>query len=68
MWKQTSGTFRQTGVNDNNDNSDNIYNDEQNDDFVCNHKLAKQEQRDRENRFDGLRHYLQMLACHLYCF
>ena len=54
MWKQTSGTFRQTGVKDNN-NNDNINNDEENDDYDCNHKIAKQEQRNRENRFDGLR-------------
>ena len=53
MWKQTSGTFRQTGVNDNN-NNDNINNDEENDDYDCHHKIAKQEQRNRENRFDGL--------------
>ena len=38
----TSGTFRQTGVNDNN-NNDNINNDEENDDYECNHKIAKQE-------------------------
>ena len=49
-----SGTFRQTGVNDNN-NNDNINNDEENDDYDCDHKIAKQEQRNRENRFDGLR-------------
>ena len=42
MWKQTSGTFRQTGVNDKN-NNDNINNDEENDDYECNHKIAKQE-------------------------
>ena len=53
MWKQTSGTFRQTGVNDNN-NNDNINNDEENDDYDGDHKIAKQEQRNRENRFDGL--------------
>ena len=53
MWKQTSGTFRQTGVNDNN-NNDNINNDEENDDYDCDHKIAKQEQRNREKRFDGL--------------
>ena len=49
------GTFRQTGVNDNNDNNDNINNDEENNDYDCNHKIAKQEQRNRENRFVGLR-------------
>ena len=53
MWKQTNGTFRQTGVNDNN-NNDNINNNKENDDYDCNHKIAKQEQRNRENRFDGL--------------
>ena len=36
------GTFRQTGVNDNNDNNDNINNDEENNDYECNHKIAKQ--------------------------
>ena len=54
MWKQTNGIFRQTGFNDNN-NNDNINNNEENDDYDCNHKIAKQEQRNRENRFDGLR-------------
>ena len=54
MWKQTSGTFRQTVVNDNH-NNDNINNDEENDDYDCNHKIGKNEQRNRENRFDGLR-------------
>ena len=54
MWKQTSGTFRQTGVNDNKNNN-NINNDEANDDYDCNHKIEKQEQRNRENRFDSLR-------------
>ena len=49
-----SGTFRQTGVNDNN-NNDNINNDEEYDDYDCDHKIAKQEQRNRENRFHGLR-------------
>ena len=44
----------QTAVNDNN-NIDNINNDEENDDYDCDHKIAKQEQRNRENRFDGLR-------------
>ena len=53
MWKQTNGTFRQTGVNDNN-NNDNINNNKENDDYDCNHKIAKQEQRNRENSFDGL--------------
>ena len=53
MWKQTSGTFRQTGVNDNN-NNDNINNDEENDDYDCNHKIANQEQRNREIRFVAL--------------
>ena len=53
MWKQTNGTFRQTGVNDNN-NNDNINNNKENDDYDCNQKIAKQEQRNRENRFDGL--------------
>ena len=42
MWKQTSGTFRQTGVNDNKNNN-NINNDEANDDYDCNHKIEKQE-------------------------
>ena len=54
MWKQTNGIFRQTGFNDNN-NNDNINNNEENDDYDCNHEIAKQEQRNRENRFDGLR-------------
>ena len=54
MWKQTNETFRQTGVNDNN-NNDNINNNKENDDYDCNHKIAKQEQRNRENTFDGLR-------------
>ena len=54
MWKQTSGTFRQTVVNDNN-NNDNINNNEENDGYDCNHKIGKNEQRNRENRFDGLR-------------
>ena len=53
MWKQTNGTFRQTGFNDNNNNN-NINNNKENDDYDCNHKIAKQEQRNRENRFDGL--------------
>ena len=53
MWKQTSGTFRQTGVNDNHNNG-NINNNEENDDYDCNHKIEKNEQRNRENRFDGL--------------
>ena len=56
MWKQTSGTFRKTGVNDN--HSDNINNNEENDDYDCNHKIEKNEQRNRENRF----------PCHQYCF
>ena len=47
MWKQTSGTFRQTVVNDNN-NNDNINNNEENDDYDCNHKIGKNEQRNRE--------------------
>ena len=34
MWKQTSGTFRQTGVKDNDDNNDNSNNDEENDDYI----------------------------------
>ena len=54
MWKQTNGTFRKTGFNDNNTNN-NINNNKENDDYDCNHQIAKQEQRNGENRFDGLR-------------
>ena len=31
---ETSGTFRQTGVKDNDDNNDNSNNDEENDDYI----------------------------------
>ena len=54
MWKRTSKNFRQTSVKDNYDNNDNINNDEENDDYDCNHKIANQEQRNREIRFVAL--------------
>ena len=62
MWKQTSGTFRQTGVNDNN-NNDNINNDEENDDYDCHHKIGN---RNKETEKTGLTAYiyLQTFACH----
>ena len=66
MWKQTSGTFRQTGVNDNH-NNDNINNNEENDDYDCNNKIEKM---NKEIEKTGLTAYiyLQTFPCHQYCF